>query len=421
MPFEIPNYGGANYIISLPSLILQTRYMKEMRRVSPFIGCYILELNFAPKINGIRKLKGIKTRLYNLARYARQNDFYEYPKIQDTKEKALVEYIIEKSPASIGDICRNLRMREDEVRDIIYRINERENNIIVEREHKFYIELPLRERFDYPTIERGEKHKHLYLSDTHINSNYTNIEDIYFVVSIAKDEKVEAAFHAGDITESVPGLELYNGQRFRVRTQSAKDLINYVLNFFDIFSKQEIPLYFITGNHDTKISKLIGLDLLELVSQLYSREESKNKIIFVGEERGTVEFNYNDNKLKINMVHPQGGSADTLGYNARKFYRYLKLIGNGKNRVLLIGNYHRAIFIYDPLHFPTYLVPCMKYPDEYVETKGLLIQKGAWITTLELDQKGFVMIENKYIDLPVRENEKTVKSFNGVKISNEIV
>jgi len=421
VPFEIPNYGGADYVISLPSLIFQTRYMKEMRRVAPFIGCYVLELNLEPKINGIRRLRGIRTRLYNLARYAKQNDFYEYPKMQDAKEKALVEYIVEKYSASMGEICRNLRMREDEVRDLVYRINERENNIIIERGHKFYIELPLRERFDYPNIERGEKHKYLYLSDTHINSNYTNIEDISFVVSTAKNEKVEAAFHTGDITESVPGFEVYSGQRFRVRTQSARDLINYVRNFFNIFTSQGIPLYFITGNHDTKIAKTIGLDLLELVSELYSIGESKDKIIFVGEERGTVEFTYNDKKLKINMVHPQGGSADTLGYNARKFYRYLKLIGNEKNRILLIGNYHRAIFIYDPLHFPTYLVPCMKYPDEYVETKGLLVHKGAWITTLELDQKGFVMIENKYISLPVREEEKTVKSFNGVKISNEIV
>lgn len=396
VPFILSNYGGADLVISLPSLIFQTPYMKVRRKTHPTIGCCVLEIL---RDKEKKSVENIKVKFYNLKKYAKFKDFYRIPEIQNETEKKIVSYLFEKGSCSLGEMSRLVNLSKDEILKTIEEINNKYNVKIYEKLGFYYIQLPFELNFKQPTICKGEKSKFLLLSDTHLNSVDVDIKDFEYLIKKAKENNVDAILHAGDIIEAVPGAEIFEGQRFETKTRSAEEVISFLFKIFDIVKENNIPFFFITGNHDGKLRKQIGLDIMEMVAQLYN-----NPLInYVGSNKGSVEFN----GLEIKLIHPAGGSAQTLGTNARRFYRYLKFIkGDIKKTIGILGNYHKAMFIYDGMYFPLYLVPSLKYPDEFSITRGLPYQRGAWLITIEYDDNDILSVENSFVTLPFLEKEE---------------
>ncbi|MCS7123124.1 MAG: metallophosphoesterase family protein [Candidatus Aenigmarchaeota archaeon] len=398
IPFILPGFHEADLVVSLPSIVSQTPYMKETRKVRPTIGCCILELNLGERDeNGKRKVESIKVIFYDLERYFNRKDIYKVPIVEDETERKIISFLAERGSSTLGELSRNINLPMDKIERVVKNINEKYKDLNIEKEANVYtIQLPFRENFEYPQIKKGKKLKFLFISDTHINSKYTNMEEIEYVIKKASEEKVNAIFHTGDILESIPGAEIYEGQRFDLNTKTAEDAMNTLFSFFNIVEKYKIPLFFITGNHEARLRKQIGMDIIKLFTERYRIERGTNLINFVEHNEKVV-----IDGLNIVMIHPTQGSAETLGTNARKFYRYLKSLGGEeKKTIVLLGNYHKALFIFDGQYFPLYLVPCLKYPDEFSMSKAIVYQKGAWIVTVEYDEHGIISIENVYLKIP---------------------
>ncbi|MFH8038502.1 MAG: metallophosphoesterase [Candidatus Aenigmatarchaeota archaeon] len=396
VPFILSNYSGADLVISLPSLIFQTPYMKVRRKTYPTIGCCILEILLDKEKKSVRD---IKVKFYNLKKYAKFKDFYKIPEIQNPIEKKIVSYLFEKGSCSLGEMSRLVNLSTDEIIKTIEAINSKYNIRIYEKLGSYYIQLPFEYDFKLPSVCEGEKSKFLLLSDTHLNSVDVDIKDFEYIIKKARENNVDAILHAGDIIEAIPGAEIFEGQRFEINTRNAKEIKDFLFKIFDMVKENDIPFFFITGNHDEKLRKQIGLDVMEMIAELYN-----NPLInYVGSNRGSVEFK----GLELKLIHPSGGSAQALGTNARRFYRYIKFIkGKIKKTIGILGNYHKAMFIYDGMYFPLYLVPSLKYPDEFSTTRGLPYQRGAWLVTIEYDDNDILSVENSFLTLPFLEKRE---------------
>ena len=392
IPFEFPNWGVANYVISLPSLIFQTEHMKTLRKVEPIIGCYVLELRLSKKDeSGRRKLVELRTRFYNLSKFAKPKDFYDVPVLDDFREKRLVEYLFERNEATLGDLSRLLGLSRDKVIEYINLVNSKykEKIKIYEEGKKYKIKLPLKMNFSYPEFDKKDFEEVIVgaISDTHINSPYFSEEKLKYVLSEFKKEKADLIIHGGDIFEGFPGAEVYSGQRYEITTKSGEELVDLLTKFFELLSSYKIPVVVISGNHDNKLFKQIGWDVIKyLVRKLF-----ENKIFYAGDEIGIVSFN---NTVLFSIVHPRGGAPYTLGTPLEKFGRK-----SSKSTILMLGNYHKACFVYDKN--PRYLLPSLKYRDTFFETGALVSHEGAWLVKFYVSKpsREIFIVENRFIDI----------------------
>jgi len=90
----------------------------------------------------------------------------------------------------------------------------------------------------------GDRVKFGIISDTHIGSRYTNPDNIFAAIDEMKKEKVDFIVHPGDITEGMMGRpgDIYEMTHIGYKAQRDESI--------RIFSKVEVPLYMISGNHD---------------------------------------------------------------------------------------------------------------------------------------------------------------------------
>lgn len=47
----------------------------------------------------------------------------------------------------------------------------------------------------------GEKHKLLFISDTHLGSKYDRLDILRYLYDLAEDEEINTVFHVGDLCD----------------------------------------------------------------------------------------------------------------------------------------------------------------------------------------------------------------------------
>jgi predicted phosphodiesterase len=209
--------------------------------------------------------------------------------------------------------------------------------------------------------------------DTHIGSKWYDSRLMKQAAKTFTKEKVDFVIHTGDITE---------GHYENKRQGSVFDLTEIggdaqVTRAIKEMSQIKQPIYGITGNHEhNTFFKLAGFDI---GTQLAERMSNFH---YLGNARGIINLPHGK---KIEVLHPDGGSSYALSYRPQKIVESLE--GGTKPDVLLVGHFHKAMYMYYR-NVHALLTGTFQSQTDFMRGKHLAAHKGYYIIDMEVGKNG---------------------------------
>jgi len=208
------------------------------------------------------------------------------------------------------------------------------------------------------------------IADTHLCSKQEKLNELHTFYSICKKSGVKHVLHAGDI---VDGQGIYHGHLSEIHTFGAQAQADYCVEMYPKVSG--ITTHFIVGNHDDVFWKSSGIDIGTLISR------KRDDMLYYGQYQADVVFG----KIKIRLMHPDGGGAYALSYKGQKL---AEQIASGKKpHVLCLGHYHtNNYFYYRRMHILN--LGTFQGQTDFLLRKGLMPAIGGWIVEMYLNETG---------------------------------
>ena len=208
------------------------------------------------------------------------------------------------------------------------------------------------------------------ISDTHINSKYTQLTYLHKFYDICKAEGITEIYHAGDIDE---GEQMRVGHQYECYKQGADDHVHEIVR---VYPKREgIKTYFITGNHDASIIKRCGYDIG------YAIAAKRSDMIYLGSNEADVNLTPN---CVLQLRHPWDGTAYSISYKVQKMIDAMS--GGTKPNILAVGHYHKAEYIfYRNVH--AFQTGCFQSETPFTRGKAISVHTGGWIITAQVDKQ----------------------------------
>ena len=211
------------------------------------------------------------------------------------------------------------------------------------------------------------------ISDTHINSKYTQLTYLQKFYEICSRRGIEDVYHAGDIDE---GEQMRTGHQYECYTQGADDHINEIVTNYPRIDG--ITTHFITGNHDSSIYKRCGVDIGEIISM------KRKDMNYLGRDCARIEITPN---CILELRHPWDGTAYALSYKPQKMIDAME--ADSKPNILAIGHYHKLEYLfYRNVH--CFQAGCFQTQTPFTRGKGISVHLGGWIITIEVDKRGYI-------------------------------
>lgn len=222
------------------------------------------------------------------------------------------------------------------------------------------------------------KFKFAVVSDTHLNSKYCQLNALIDFYKMAKEEGCELVLHAGDI---IDGERIYKGQEQEIINIGFEKQIEYLNSNYP----DDLPTYFICGNHDLGYHKLCGVNVGEIISSL------NQNLIFLSDDEGDLELN----NVWIRLWHGCGSGAYALSYKTQKYIN--ELPPGQKPRILLVGHWHQYNHIFYR-NVDAFLCGSFQGYTRLTKRLGVHPVICGLILTMEIDSKGqLIGLENKNI------------------------
>lgn len=211
------------------------------------------------------------------------------------------------------------------------------------------------------------------ISDTHINSKYTQLTYLQKFYEICSRRGIEDVYNAGDIDE---GEQMRTGHQYECYTQGADDHINEIVTNYPRIDG--IMTHFITGNHDSSIYKRCGVDIGEIISM------KRKDMNYLGRDCARIEITPN---CILELRHPWDGTAYALSYKPQKMIDAME--ADSKPNILAIGHYHKLEYLfYRNVH--CFQAGCFQTQTPFTRGKGISVHLGGWIITIEVDKRGYI-------------------------------
>lgn len=237
------------------------------------------------------------------------------------------------------------------------------------------------------------------VSDTHINSKYTQLTYLHNFYDICAENRIDTVYHAGDIDD---GEEMRMGHKYECYTQGADDHIAEIVRVYP--RRKGIKTLFITGNHDASIIKRCGYDIG------YGIAKEREDMQYLGQSIADVMLTPN---CKFRLQHPWDGTAYSISYKPMKIIEAMQ--GGEKPNLIAIGNYHKCEYLfYRNVH--AFQAGCFQAETPFMKNKAISAYMGAWIIELQVEKStGFVKaIKPQFIPYykPIKEDYKNWANFN---------
>lgn len=435
---KLDAYNGM-YIATTPSLHMQMR-RQARKKVAPYVGCLMMELNFNQdwSINlGGKNEKGeggLRQHFFRLEDYVNPNDCYgvDFGPASKLEEKArmVLGWFAKEHILAQGDLSRRLKQSKDSVEKIVAELKKCGYAINFRKDSKRY-EMEVKEKeVSAPTLLKKEDvfvwaTREAGISDTHLGHNKDNPVILRKAYEDAAQAGCRRAYNAGDLSEGAAAAG-YKGHVFDLRPGcvSLDDLEDYVVSkwpkdvkvkvdpkhpllvtkridwpdgkigYEETFQKDGetiLQTEAIEGNHDGWAQKGVGRKMVRGLAIRMSQ-----CLRYLGYLVGSVVVDGIYHKL----VHPEGGSGACFSTIVEKLLKKVRESNESGDlpAIVYIGHYHSAYLLFD-----TRLglrMPCIKDEDVFHETHGLLPFIGMFITDVYLDKSGknFTRIISEYRD-----------------------
>lgn len=211
------------------------------------------------------------------------------------------------------------------------------------------------------------------VGDTHINSKYTQISYLHQFYEECQRQGIKHVYHTGDIDE---GEQMRPGHQYECYTQGADE---HVAEIVRVYPKIDgIKTHFITGNHDSSITKRCGYNIGPAIAA------KRPDMEYLGQDCAIIKLTPN---CTLELRHPWDGTAYSLSYKPQKMIE--AMAGGEKPNILAIGHYHKAEYLfYRNVHSFQTGTFCGQTP--FMRGKGISAHMGGWIVEITVDEQGYI-------------------------------
>jgi len=221
--------------------------------------------------------------------------------------------------------------------------------------------------------------KMLVMGDTHIGHSKFRDDWWYDMVERAEREKVDFAYHTGDILEGMSGRpgHVYELNRigFEAQFARAKELIGIC----------PFQVRGITGNHDGWFAGKAdqGINVGQRL------EEALDNFVYLGhDEADQVVEN-----TKIKLWHGSDGGSYAISYRGQKIVESLD--GGDKPHILLTGHDHKSVF-FQTRNVHVIGAGTLCEQTSFMRGKKLAAHRGYWIVDVWSNEEGLARIRPEW-------------------------
>lgn len=224
-----------------------------------------------------------------------------------------------------------------------------------------------------PYSIRGKTITFGVFGDSHIGHKSFDPKLMDYAVDEFNKRKVDFVVHTGDICE---------GHYENKRQGSVLELAHIGADAqteeaIKHLKRLKRPLYFVTGNHETNtFYKMAGFDIGK---RLQAEIPGSH---YLGIQHGEIKL---DNGQKIQVMHPDGGTAYALSYKVQKIAESLE--GGSKPAILLVGHFHKAEYLfYRNIH--VLQTATLESQTPFMKNMHISAHKGFYVVTAEVGKDG---------------------------------
>lgn len=227
---------------------------------------------------------------------------------------------------------------------------------------------------DVYQMEVGEKHRLMFISDTHLGSKYDRLDILRKLYDIAEEEEITTVFHAGDVCDGAyPNRPNHT---YELRAHGIEEQLEYIVEKYPC--KSGIKTMFILGNHDYSHMRNAGFDIGKAVAK------ERTDMVYLGQDVADVNYG----KTKIRLFHGCKGQSYARSYRMQKYVEQIP--SYEKPHILLMGHYHNSFYMkYSDVY--CFQVPAVIDQTPYARSLGLNNEKGAWIADFTTDKYGNII------------------------------
>jgi predicted phosphodiesterase len=234
-------------------------------------------------------------------------------------------------------------------------------------------------RMSYPKIQlTGRHHVIGVISDGHLGSKYSPIEFHERAFEEFEKRHCECILHCGDLVEGL-NPKRADTQIYELSHIGYKEQKNLAV---DVFSRCDIPMYVISGNHDSWYCSM-GADIVEEICS-----EVPN-MTYLGYNQADIDVD----GATIRLFHGTDGNSYSLSYRLQKLSE--AYTGGKKPNILLAGHTHKMCYIFDRM-IHCVSVPSLQMQTAWMASKKLAAHTGFLIIEFDTNANGVCNFQFKY-------------------------
>lgn len=231
----------------------------------------------------------------------------------------------------------------------------------------------------YPHIcLTGKHHKIGVISDGHLGSKYAPVEFHLSAFDTFKNEGCECVLHCGDVVEGLNPRRA-DSQIYELSHIGYKEQKKLAV---DVFSHCEMPMYVISGNHDSWY-KSMGADVVEQICSEVPNME------YLGYNQADISIG----GATIRLFHGGDGNSYSLSYRLQKLSE--SFTGGKKPNILLAGHVHKMCYVFDRM-IHCVSVPSLQMQTPWMAGKKIAAHTGFLIIEFDTNTNGVCNFQFKY-------------------------
>jgi predicted phosphodiesterase len=213
-------------------------------------------------------------------------------------------------------------------------------------------------------------------------------------------EPVDAFINGGDWTQGPD--RMHRDQPYSVHVHGADQQVDYVVRSYPKSSRPGVKTYGISGNHDASYLGDGGVNVFRMIA------ERREDIVYVGQDAQYLTIG----KLKIYLVHPQGGGSYAKSYKGQRGAEALPI--SRKVNLLLRGHYHSFDWV-EEHGIQVIMLPCFQSQYQWLARKDLHPDIGGLILDVWMTHRGEVgRLTVERVRYQARDNDWDHRASNAV-------
>lgn len=216
----------------------------------------------------------------------------------------------------------------------------------------------------------GKHHRIGVISDGHLGSKYASAQWHLQAFQEFESKGCECVVHVGDLVEGLTPRR-FSTQVYELTHLGYKSQKSHAI---DVFSKCNIPLYVISGNHDGYFQEYAGANIVEDICN------NLPLATYLGHDCADITID----GVSLRLFHGTDGSSYALSYRTQKIVESI----NAKDKcdILICGHTHKFCYIYER-NIHTVSAPCLQKQTWFMRSKKLSAHTGFLILDFDVIDK----------------------------------